>query len=824
MVLAAGVVLVVALCVFLATAKFRNRFLARELPKRLGIDIRQEANGVTYSHALGAHSQFKIHASKAEQLKNGLILLHEVQIELFGEDGARLDRIEGHEFEYNEKIGTATAAGPVEITLMRPMVAPAIAPKAKADSAINTKNLAKPLANAAQQAASGEIHVKTSGVTSNWHTGITTTDQRVDFTLNQGAGSSNGASFDSQHGILLLSHDVQLTAARAADTVRLRAQHAEFSRNALTCDMSGATAEYRNGRATATTAKILFREDGSAVRLDAISGFTLATNSGGHLAAPTGTLEFDEHNQPHHGHLEGGVRMDSVTTGRQVHGTSPTAELEFSANGELRHAHLERGVDFASDAIVQSASNANVAPLPTHTTRRWRSPIVDVDFRDDGPGRVEPAGIHGTGGVVLTGESQRGNAAPVPSRLAADDLTGQFGPDSTLLAMTGVGHASLSETASNGATQTATGDRIEAHFSGNGSSAGATSGESEQVQSAVLDGHVVLVQETAAKSGAKPQPPLRATAGKAVYESAGQWLHLTASPRVEDGGMQIAADKVDVSQQTGDAFAHGNVKATWLNNSARPAQAAAARDSLAFGGQGPAHAIAQDVQIQRTTEVATFTGQARLWQQDNSISAPVIVLNREQKTLVARSTNPSDPVRVVMLSAASLNAGLDTSSTPANGKPGSPSVIRVRGSQLTYSDADRKAVMIGGTFGPVVAETGTATSQSNQVELLLTPTGSHATHQGQVDRMTASGRVVVSTQGRRGTGEQLTYSGNTGEYVLMGTPSNPPRINDPDRGAVTGQALIFHSRDDSVSIEGGGREARTETTVRQVDGRREPQK
>ena len=73
--------------------------------------------------------------------------------------------------------------------------------------------------------------------------------------------------------------------------------------------------------------------------------------------------------------------------------------------------------------------------------------------------------------------------------------------------------------------------------------------------------------------------------------------------------------------------------------------------------------------------------------------------------------------------------------------------------------------------------------------------------------MTASGQVIVSTQGRRGTGEQLTYSGNTGEYVLSGTPANPPRINDPDRGTVTGEALIFHSRDDSVSIEGGGREA-----------------
>jgi len=96
--------------------------------------------------------------------------------------------------------------------------------------------------------------------------------------------------------------------------------------------------------------------------------------------------------------------------------------------------------------------------------------------------------------------------------------------------------------------------------------------------------------------------------------------------------------------------------------------------------------------------------------------------------------------------------------------------------------------------------------------------------QGQVDRMNSSGKVQVTTQGRRGTGEQLTYSGSTGEYVLTGTASSPPRISDPARGTVTGEALIFHSRDDSVSIEGGEREARTETTVHQGEGRREPQK
>ena len=84
MVLAAGVLLLVALGVFLGVGKFKNRFNLKELPKRLGVDIQQEANGVTYSHSLGAHSQYKIHASKEIQLRRDRAMLHDVKIELYG--------------------------------------------------------------------------------------------------------------------------------------------------------------------------------------------------------------------------------------------------------------------------------------------------------------------------------------------------------------------------------------------------------------------------------------------------------------------------------------------------------------------------------------------------------------------------------------------------------------------------------------------------------------------------------------------------------------------------------------------------------------------
>jgi lipopolysaccharide export system protein LptA len=835
LVFGAGVLLVVALAVFLTVGKLKNPLNLKELPKRLGVDIKQEANGVTFSHALGAHSQFKIHASKVVQLKNDRLLLHDVKIEFYGEDGSRVDRIEGAEFEYDQKEDTATAAGPVEITLMRPGVLPVIAPNATPGQVMGGKAITGPLATAAETAATGEIHVETSGLTFNQKSGVATTSQRVYFSMTQASGRSEGATYNSQQGILVLDRAVELTTRRGNGTAEIHAQHAEFKRDDLECRLRAATADFRGGQATASEAKILFREDGSAVRLDATSGFTMATKTGGHLAAPTGSMNFDEHNQPRHGHLEGGVLMDSINGDRQIHGTSPAAELEFTTQGELHHAHLQRGVEIHSEELSQANANPKSGSQAAvlRLSRTWRSPVLDVEFRDAGHGKVEPAKIHGAGGVVITGESQRGKAAPVPSRLAADEVSGEFGPDSVLTAMTGVGHAGIEETTATGATQSASGDRLEAHFAAGANAAGVTKtglGGAAQIQSAMLDGHVVLIDQPAAKPGARAEAPMRAVAGRAVYEGEGEWLHLTLSPRVEDGAMQLTADRIDVSQQSGDALAHGDVKATWSdsgkNGTGKPASGSAGKGSMSLGGQGPAHAVAQEAQLHRATDEATFRGHARLWQQANSIAGPVIVLDRPKKTLVSRSTDPAEPVRVVLLSSGGLESGF-ASGKDAGGKVTTPSVIRVRGGELEYSDIERKAVMVGGALGTVVAETGSATSTSNQVELFLVPAGSHVgkeAGQGQVDRMKASGHVVVSSQGRRGTGEQLTYASKTGEYVLTGTAATAPRMSDPARGTVTGEALIFHSRDDSVSIEGGGRETRTETVVRQSDGRSEPRR
>jgi lipopolysaccharide export system protein LptA len=833
LVLAAGVLLVVALAVFLAIGKWKNPFNRRDLPQRLGIEIQQEANGVTYTQAHGGRTLFRIHASKVVQLKQGNALLHDVKIELYDTDGNHADRIEGSEFEYSQKDQTAKASGPVEITLIRPGTALAIAPKPKDGPAADDRVKVKggPLATMAEKVESDEIHVKTSGLTFDQRSGVATTGRRVDFSMTQGSGSSEGATYDSQRGLLVLNRAVELNTERGGRTVKILAEHAEFEREARICRLHAAMADFRGGTASAGDARVLFRADGSAVRLDAVNGFAVVTETGGRVAAPHGSMDFNERNQPRHGRLEGGVTIDTVDskptepgqTELKIHGTAPVAELEFTPRGELRHAHLERDVEIESQRTIESAGGMG------RESRKWRSPVADLEFRNARQGHVEPATIHGTEGVTVTAESQTGEGPLVPSRLAADEVTGEFGPNSQISSMIGAGHARMEETNAAGIRQTSSGDRLEAHFAQAGSS-GIKDGEKRdaigglgsgmQVLSGVLEGHVVLIQEAAAKGGGQAEAAMRATAGRAAYDGAGEWLHLTLSPRVEDGGLQLTAREIDVSRESAEAFAHGDVKATWVGDV--PSKDGK-QGSVGLGGQGPAHVVSTEARLRQSTGEATFQGHARLWQQADSIAGPVIVLDRQKRTLVARSTDAAEPVQAVLISAGQLEAKSQAASLAEKdarngsvGKQSAPSTIRVRGGDLKYSDAERKALIRGGALGQVVAETGTATSISNEVELVLLPAGDRAGKDGgaaQVDRITARGRVTVTSGGRRGTGEQLVYSGETGEYVLTGTAAAPPKMTDPARGNVTGEALIFQSGDDRVSVEGTGPKTTTETTA-----------
>src|SRR6202023_1703042 len=105
-------------------------------------------------------------------------------------------------------------------------------------------------------------------------------------------------------------------------------------------------------------------------------------------------------------------------------------------------------------------------------------------------------------------------------------------------------------TTSAGTRQTTSGNRVDVHFvspAGDRSvegkkpakrgakSAPGGGKEASEIEPATVDGDVVLTQPPPARPGETPLP-LRATAERAEYEGAGEWLHLTGNPHVDDAG------------------------------------------------------------------------------------------------------------------------------------------------------------------------------------------------------------------------------------------------------------------------------------------------
>ena len=877
LVLIGGVLLVAAIVIFLAAGEWTRRLLTRDLPNHLGINIEQQADGVNYTQTRKGKTIFKIHAARAVTMKTGgKTLLHDVRIDLYGDDGNRADTISGSEFEYDPNAGVATAAGAVEITMVRPGEKPAItqlkpgAPKSKPTSVQAPRTAA-----VANQITDNEIHVKTSGLVFNQNTSVATTTQRVDFALRQGSGKSIGATYDSQHGQLILDRAVELFVQRVGGPVTVHAGHAEFEHNQMICQLTQARADYTGGTAQTANAVIHFRNDGSASQLDGSGGVDLQTQNGGHVTAPLGILEFDENNHPRHGLLQGGARLEMNQPTRQVQGSSPIARLTFDKAGQLSLAHMEQGVLFDSQQQVTTAKGA-----AAEIHRTWKSQTADVAFapaveaqkpshpapQAQAQSRIEPRAIHGYGGVVVTSETTSGGEV-TPAKLSADTMVAELAPGATLSSLLGTGHASFDERTATGVHQASTADQLDVHFVPSsqiptksaapspGSKSLGTAGGSE-IASIVEIGHVVLIQDpprghasqTMQKSSLpEAQSGLRATANRADYDGPSQILHLTGTPRVRDGALEMTADRIDFARATGDAFAHGDVRASWIGAGPQPGASLLGADRPGSSGNGPVHAIAAEAELHQATEEVIFREtqssaasghaeiQPRLWQSVNSVAAPVIVLNRQKMTLTAEASGKANPVRTVLVSnpptPASANgaAGSGVGSSPRS-KQGEPSVIRILSGDLHYSDGERLALFHSGSVGSVTAETtgtgGASTVVSHEAEVKLQPQGARSAPgiapgpahsaadpaaNSSIDRLTALGHVTVDWPDRRGTGEKLVYLSEDGTYTLTGTSSVPPRIVDQARGTVTGSALIYHSGDKSVTVQGDGGKTETET-------------
>src|SRR5271169_1101269 len=128
-------------------ARHRVQNALKQVPEKIGLEIKQSATGFTVSKSEQGRTLFTVQASKAVQFKQGgRAELHDVQITLYGSDSSRFDQIRGADFEYDQRSGDVTAKGEVQI-----------------DLGANPKGLLNP-DQAPPEGLKNPIHLKTSGL------------------------------------------------------------------------------------------------------------------------------------------------------------------------------------------------------------------------------------------------------------------------------------------------------------------------------------------------------------------------------------------------------------------------------------------------------------------------------------------------------------------------------------------------------------------------------------------------------------------------------------------------------------------------------------
>ena len=749
---------VVAGTYFIARHKVENAL--KQVPHKLGYQIQQSAAGFTISKSEQGRTLFKVQASKAVQFKEGHAQLHDVTITIYGRDGSRFDQVYGANFDYDQKTGDVTSHGEVSIDLQA-----------------NPQGLTNPDQSTPKE-LKNPIHVRTTDLVFNQKSGDGWTAAPVEFSVPQAEGLSVGAKYTAKDGSLTLQSQVRI-AVHGSSGSTILAQRAVLGKNPREIILTKPQALSADRRAEADEATLYLRDDNTLDHATATGNLRIVSESPttrppselGHASMRTASsqvtadrleMKLLPKNRIENAVLSGNVVFTSA--GAQNGETrAGRARLIFGGNNELSKIRGEDDVRMLQHPAAGAQGGQEV---------ELTAPTVDYLLADGR--RFKRAETFGAPQISLTPTDVKQG----PTRITANKFVATFDALGQLSQVHGEGNARVVSTVPAGSNllqpdRVSTSDSIDAYFQpGTG------------IESAVQSGHFEYTDGTQ-----------KAFADRARYTPATQIAALSGSPRVLDTGTETTADNIRLNRGTGEAFGEGNVKTTYNDVKAQP-------NGAILASSDPIHVTAQSMAAKSNPAVATYTGNARLWQDANLIKAPWIQFEKDQRRLIANSNSEQKVSTFLVQSDHSGKV------TPVEGTA----------DRITYLDSERRAHYEGN----VALHGEDMTVTSNQMDVFLRPASQAQTAAqkpaspqsqtpAQLEKIIASGSMVLTQPNRRGTGDKLVYTAADDKFVLTG---GPPSIFDAEHGKITGVSLTLYRTDDRVIVEGDSRSpAVTQTRV-----------
>jgi lipopolysaccharide export system protein LptA len=781
-------------------ARMRLRDVLKEIPNKIGIDIKQTANGFQFSKSDGKRTLFTVQAGKLKQFKaDGSAELHNVSIVLYGRDSSRFDQIYGDDFSYDKKTGNVTGHGDVQIDLEAN-------PTGKTGPDQGTPRELK-----------NPIHLKTKDLVFNQESGDATTNARVDFSTPQATGWAIGVQYSGKTNMLTLVSQIHMTMGAGHKKEILLATHGIVTHDPHEVLLDHARLQSESGTVEAEQATMFLGPDNEVQRVLATGNVNAV--SAGEDAEPMRArsdeaemLLTGKQNLLRTATLTGNVHVERIGS-QSMQGDAGRAILDFLGQNELQKVHAMDGVRLmqrnagsstartsrSQDLSAKSSANSS-APQDYDIT----APVIDF-FVVEG-NRLDHAQTSGAAKITISPSSAQSPSALAArnSKQASDQRTvitaGRFDakftatPDgsSRLSTIHGAPNAKIVNFSPGLPDRVSTSQMLDAAFLAQGG-----------ISSIIQQGSVAY------DDGQVPRKRTQAWADKALYTPEDRILVLTGSPRVSEGSMVTTAQTIRINRVTNDSFADGNVKSTYSELTEQP-------NGALLASASPIHVTSATMTAHNSSATALYEGNARLWQDANIVVAPSIEFDRDRRFLVAQGT-AAQSVSTVLVQAKLSDPGKspadkvqprkaqgDGERKAKAGKPqektGDSGSVAITSARLTYADAERKAHYEGG----VIAKGTGFTVSSTTMDAYLLPRSQTSSHQplagpGQLDHMVAQDNVLVIQPTRRAEGQKLVYTASDDKFVLTG---GPPSIFDAERGKITGVSLTFFRGDDRVLVEG----------------------
>jgi len=434
-------------------------------------------------------------------------------------------------------------------------------------------------------------------------------------------------------------------------------------------------------------------------------------------------------------------------------GSASRVAMEFGAGNRLSRVRALGQVRLKQTPAPAKGKSSQSQPMELSAET--------VELSVAGGRRLERALISGSPQIRLL--PVRGASALTTTTVSATQFLATFDSSNRPRALHGAPQARIVSSTPGQADKVSTSRELDVLFDRNGAIAGVT----QQGEVRYADG----VEQASGERGR--------------YLPATDTVELSGSPQASDGSLSITAKLLRLRKRSGEAEAQGAVKTTY-----RVAGGHAGGALLA--SEEPIHVTAASMSAHPPT--ARYSGGARLWQGSNIVQAPTLDFDRERRALVAQGS-AAQPVSTVFVQP---------------DKQGKLTAVNVTGARLTYSDLERKARFEGG----VALKSADQTVTAEVMEIYLLPgAGKAAPASGsasQVERVVATGQVVIEAPGRRATGTRLVYTASEGKFELTGDAAHPPMLSDAGHGTATGDSVTFYNHGDRVVV-GSSTASRTVT-------------